>query len=467
MKKYIKYFVFVFVILLTGCSSYDMNMQIKKNKNMNLSVIISSDYENHELLNNLSVYKEKLEKYGYSINEYKQDNKHGIFITKYFQNIDDISFGKKDEEYNLLYFYSNDYDKNVENKMFSVDKGFLTNTYTANFYVDFQSLNINLNNSTVTFSVDLPNGSKSDNATWVENDGNKLIWDIKSFEKNNMGFVFELRSYDYVYYGIAVLIAIILVFLILGNLFNKNDSEKDKNDVFVNSSDNDVEKRVERLTNNAINNSKNNNNNLEKQHDLDTSDFIEKTSLEKKVEDEVVTSFQENFNPVNSLVPEISMSNGKTKSKKKKTLFSKFKKNKNKSEEFDTQFVNSDNIFSEMVDKINYNQIDNSSINVNDTATQVEKINNNINYDVDDGSNNLDFPYINDENATDNINTVSNNSSNFSVNNNINLDIDNSFQYGGTSDRDKEDDSQELDENAPVINVNNKSVVVNNEKKEK
>lgn len=227
MRNIKKFILLVFVILLTGCTNYDMSMKIDKDKSMLFSITILSDNQN-EISNGIIILKEKYEKYGFVVSEYNQGNGYGVVMTKKFDDIDDISFGKRSDEFDLLYFYNNDYDSNIEKNMFNVDKEFYTNRYAANFIVDLSGY-ANLSASSITYSVYLPNGSVNNNASIVSDDGKTLTWNITSYGKNDIDFVFELRSYDNVCYAIAIIIAIALLFLIIRNLFGKND-ETNNND---------------------------------------------------------------------------------------------------------------------------------------------------------------------------------------------------------------------------------------------
>ena len=109
MRNIKKFILLVFVILLTGCTNYDMSMKIDKDKSMLFSITILSDNQN-EISNGIIILKEKYEKYGFVVSEYNQGNGYGVVMTKKFDDIDDISFGKRSDEFDLLYFYNNDYD---------------------------------------------------------------------------------------------------------------------------------------------------------------------------------------------------------------------------------------------------------------------------------------------------------------------------------------------------------------------
>ena len=241
------FLILILLILITGCSNYDMTMKISKDKRVDYSLTILSN--SNDFNEEITSYKEKFEQYGYLVEEYKSDNKYGMIVSKKFDNIDNISNGKRSEEFNLLYLYSDGYDETIESKMFNVEKGIDTNRYAANLYVDLSNLGIDLNKATVTYTVMLPNVSVSNNANSITNEGKTLTWNITSSGKTEIDYVFELKSYDSLYFGAAVIIAIFLFFMIISTLFSKSgDSNSNASD------DYDLDKKIQNLTNNAIKN---------------------------------------------------------------------------------------------------------------------------------------------------------------------------------------------------------------------
>lgn len=240
MKK-IKYLIVgLFLILLTGCSSYDMSMSINKNKSMDLSInIVSTSSE--EISKYIDSLKEKYESNDFNVEEFTKDNNYGIRISKHYDNIDNNSFAERTDKFDLLYLYNNDYDKSIETKIFNVDKGFASNRYAANFFVDLTNKDTDLSNTKVTFTVNLPKGSVSNNASSVSEDGNTLTWNITNKGRTDIEFVFELGSYDTIYFIVAIFIAIFLVFSIISTILSKSGD--------VSSSD--VDRDIEILSNNA------------------------------------------------------------------------------------------------------------------------------------------------------------------------------------------------------------------------
>ena len=240
MKK-IKYLIVgLFLILLTGCSSYDMSMSINKNKSMDLSIYIVST-SSEEISKYIDSLKEKYESNDFNVEEFTKDNNYGIKISKHYDNIDNNSFAERTDKFDLLYLYNNDYDKSIETKIFNVDKGFASNRYAANFFVDLTNIDIDLSNTKVTFTVNLPKGSVSNNASTLSEDGNTLTWNITNKGRTDIEFVFEVGSYDTIYFIVAIFIAIFLVFSIISAILSKSGD----------ASSSDVDRDIEILSNNA------------------------------------------------------------------------------------------------------------------------------------------------------------------------------------------------------------------------
>lgn len=248
MKK-IKYLIVgLFLILLTGCSSYDMSMSINRNKSMDLSInIVSTSSE--EINKYIDTLKEKYESNDFKVEEFTRDNNYGIRIIKHYDNIDNNSFAERTDKFDLLYLYNNDYDKSIETKIFNVDKGFASNRYAANFFVDLTNIDIDLSNTEVTFVAYLPKGNVSNNAGSVSEDGNTLTWNITNKGRTDIEFVFELGSYDTIYFIVAIFIAIFLVFSIISAILSKSGD----------ASSSDVDRDIEILSNNAKYNNMNKN----------------------------------------------------------------------------------------------------------------------------------------------------------------------------------------------------------------
>lgn len=514
MKKLKCFLTLILLFFITGCSNYNMTMKIDKDKSMIYTVTILSNGYNSTLANNISIYKEKYEQYGYSVKEYNQDNKYGMVISKVFDNIDDIAQGKRSDEFNLLYLYEIGYNADIESKMFNVDKGIATNRYAANFYIDLSNLEINLNNATVTYNVELPNGTLSNNANYVSNDNKTLTWNITSLGKTEIDYVFELKSYDTIYYGIAIFIALFLFFSIISNLFSKGDESRENKKRIYNAqknNNNDINKKIENLTNNAIKNSTNNNasnNNMKTNNNSTNSVNPVKNAAPAPSSIDVIppTVIPANKNvetkdDMTSFKTPINQKNG--------GLFVNFGVNKNQPKKIEPVKVNDNEEFNMMINNINSNSNDNtndiSEINSNNdeqipnpfgntNLNNVTNINGNSNetntsdlYSAPVISNDFKINNIelnnnnNFDSATDNeiikIEPIYSYDANANVNINVsneNSDIANKDIANENTSSDVEVNKEDItfqslnniDANAPVIRVNSKSVVVDTRKKE-
>lgn len=299
MKK-IKYLIVaLFLILLTGCSSYDMSMSINKNKSMNLSInIVSTSKE--EISKYVDSLKEKYESNDFKVEEFTRDNNYGIRITKHYDNIDNNSFAERTDKFDLLYLYNNDYDKSIETKIFNVDKGFASNRYAANFFVDLTNKDTDLSNTNVTFVVYLPKGNVSNNASSVSEDGNTLTWNITNKGRTDIEFVFELGSYDTIYFIVAIFIAIFLVFSIISAILSKSGD----------ASSSDVDRDLEILSNNAkynnINKNKPNNNDVYSNYMNNKNNNSNNNNVKKP---ELVKFNNNNDNDFNKIMGNVSVVN--------------------------------------------------------------------------------------------------------------------------------------------------------------
>ena len=299
MKK-IKYLIVaLFLILLTGCSSYDMSMSINKNKSMDLSInIVSTSKE--EISKYVDSLKEKYEVNDFKVEEFTRDNNYGIRITKHYDNIDNNSFAERTDKFDLLYLYNNDYDKSIETKIFNVDKGFVSNRYAASFFVDLTNKDIDLSNTKVTFAAYLPKGNVSNNASSVSEDGNTLTWNITNKGRTDIEFVFELGSYDTIYFIVAIFIAIFLVFSIISAILSKSGD----------ASSSDVDRDLEILSNNAkynnINKNKPNNNGVYSNYMNNKNNNSNNNNVKKP---ELVKFNNNNDNDFNKIMGNVSVVN--------------------------------------------------------------------------------------------------------------------------------------------------------------
>lgn len=424
MKK-IKYLIVgLFLILLTGCSSYDMSMSINRNKSMDLSInIVSTSSE--EINKYIDTLKEKYESNDFKVEEFTRDKNYGIRITKHYDNIDNNSFAERTDKFDLLYLYNNDYDKSIETKIFNVDKGFASNRYAANFFVDLTNIDIDLSNTKVTFVAYLPKGNVSNNASSVSEDGNTLTWNITNKGRTDIEFVFELGSYDTIYFIVAIFIAIFLVFSIISAILSKSGD----------ASSSDVDRDIEILSNNAKYNNMNKNgpgnngvysNYMNNRNNNSNNNNVKKPELVKfnNNNDKDFNKIMGNVNVVNDV---------------KKPELVKFNNN-------------------------NQNNF-NGSMN-NGNRQELASFNNNN----ENMNNNISRPLNNNVNFNDNSNIVNDNiktnefDNNPDLNINKSVDMVNNVNYEAPFNSENVEEVNNYDPN--IIRVNNKEVVVTKANKE-
>ncbi len=452
MKK-IKYLIVgLFLILLTGCSSYDMSMSINRNKSMDLSInIVSTSSE--EINKYIDTLKEKYESNDFKVEEFTRDNNYGIRITKHYDNIDNNSFAERTDKFDLLYLYNNDYDKSIETKIFNVDKGFASNRYAANFFVDLTNIDIDLSNTEVTFVAYLPKGNVSNNASSVSEDGNTLTWNITNKGRTDIEFVFELGSYDTIYFIVAIFIAIFLVFSIISAILSKSGD----------ASSSDVDRDIEILSNNAKYNNMNKNrpgnngvysNYMNNRNNNSNNNNVKKPELVK---------FNNNENDFNKMMGNVSVVNDV-----KKPELVKFNNNNDKDFNKIMGNVNAVNDVKkpELVKFNNNNQNNfNGSINNGNRQELVSFNNNNENM-----NNNISRPLNNNVNFNDNSNIVNDKIKTNEFDNNPDLNINKSVDMVNNVNYEEPFNSENVEEvnnyDPNIIRVNNKEVVVTKANKE-
>ena len=274
MKK-IKYLLVlcIFAIITTGCVRFKANMEIKKNKSIDFSIIYALDTSLFGEMGSLKEEDfEEAKKDGYTFKKYKDGSYEGFTISKKINNIDEVS-----SEEDVIFSLSGIAEENEDNKyMFKVAKGDDKNTYTANFNFDADDSGLNndddytneggqalpdedisltkeptldatldesldksldesgsslddidlsglTKNMDLTFSVTLPNGVISSNATSKENNGKTLVWKLNAEGKQNIEFTFELDNNVkedcnlllYIGIGAGVLLLIIVVVILI------------------------------------------------------------------------------------------------------------------------------------------------------------------------------------------------------------------------------------------------------------
>ena len=247
-------FLFIFVLLLSGCVKNTSTMTISKNKKLTLEteILISDKLKD---LNSNILNKEEFSSYGVKLNEVSKNGYSGYSFKKEYKNIDKIS-GSIDEDIDFNKIYER---VNKNNNIFTINKGFLKNTYVARYKYDRNEYNnydldeeedtveeetetteidssdneemstlndiANLTSEVeVVFSVKLPYGSSDNNAS--SNSDGKLTWNLATLDDGEIYFKFDIYNITNIVLVICVgLVAFILVFVLLKIIKNKRVSK--------------------------------------------------------------------------------------------------------------------------------------------------------------------------------------------------------------------------------------------------
>ena len=231
MKK-IKSFLFILLLpfFITGCVKFEVDLSINKDKSMSLSVIEALIYSEEDDNYLSSQEQEEFEERGFKVEDYYENGlKKGFIITKEFKNINDIS-SDKDVEYNLINFLTDDLNNA---KLFKREKGFLKDTYIANFIYENNNLDensIDFSNSAdsqLNFNVRIPYKTKN-NATDISENNHFLSWDLSKSDK--IYFEFELyNATSLIFFYIFLCFTIIGIIFILIKLIKSKGSNNDSN----------------------------------------------------------------------------------------------------------------------------------------------------------------------------------------------------------------------------------------------
>lgn len=435
------------VLFITGCNSFNMDMSIKNNREMDYSIKVLSK-GNYNFEDKVIELKNKLGD-SYEVSLYNENGYNsGISISKHYSDIDYISLGERSEEYNLLYFYNNPYSSDMENKMFNLDKSVDTNRYAANFYVDLSEVFTSLDNVSVTFNLTVPNGTLSNNATKVSDDGKNLTWNLTTLGKNDIDFVFEITSYDSLYQLGAIIIAIFLVFMIFTKLLSKSGDVNGSKDDLVSEFDSNM--KVNNLTRNAIRNRNNtpnayvgnnnqgyvnNQNNNYNNGYSNTQNYNNNQvyNMNNNINNNINNNMDNNFNNVNDVNTNMN----------------------------DNNYNNvNDNVDPKMFGLITNPSNDNGSNINNNTSINIDNTNTrNINANINTNTNNQDIEWFNNFNTDNNTNIVDNS-------NKVRDEVTTPVNNTNTNSSNVSFNDIATSGNEEIIKFNNKDVVITKKKKE-
>lgn len=159
---------------------------------------------------------------GWTVTEYSDGTYEGCTIKKTYASIDDIS-GDKEKIIEISDISNGEFSDSQlfkkDGKKYSAHFTFKTADDMKDSGTDFSSMKDLFK---LSYTVELPHKSISNNATKVENDGKKLIWDIEIGKDTDIEYSFTLDGSNpggipwlYIGIGAGALVLIIIICLVV------------------------------------------------------------------------------------------------------------------------------------------------------------------------------------------------------------------------------------------------------------
>lgn len=266
----------IMIMLLAGCVKFNANMDIKKDKSMDFSIIyaVNTTYLGEDAINLSEEDKKELEESGYKVSDYSEDSLKGYKLVRNIKNIDTVSSTE-----NKNFSLSGILEEEKDDKLFKVKKGFIKNTYTANFDfsasdsgmdtssmedaeesdddegfslddemeittddetgltteeesddtsifgedttedsddMDYEQLAQTLQESMdLSFNVTLPYPALSNNATKTSDDNKSLSWSLASDKTETLEFQFELYNMTNIYLAVGAGVGFLVILIVI------------------------------------------------------------------------------------------------------------------------------------------------------------------------------------------------------------------------------------------------------------
>ena len=260
MKKSVwKFLTILFALfIMTGCVKFNTNLNVKKDKSMDFEVIYAVNktyFGNQQLLDEDA--KKELEKNGFSVTEYKENELEGYKLLRKIRNIDKVS-SLGNVEYDLGALFDSENSSSGKN-IFKVKKGLFKNKYSAKFKFDSSSSSLNeedeydfelddeedesnsqdLDSMTssmmasmdLSFNVKLPYSALSNNASKATEESKNLQWKLTTEDISFIEFEFELynRTNIFLCIGASIILMVIIIIVIITMSKKKSNSKQNEN----------------------------------------------------------------------------------------------------------------------------------------------------------------------------------------------------------------------------------------------
>ncbi len=216
MKKTIGLIVVLIIMLiaLTGCAQVNYEITVNSDGSGDISYIYGVEKSVLEQLNVsaeefVSSMKEQAEDSSYIVESYEDDNISGF---KAYKHVDDLS-----KDLSLEETFGEEYVTDTDDNGIIVKRAYFYTKYSQTAQIDLTSMSDSEGSITMTYKVNLPAKSRTNNATTVSDNGKELVWELKSGETNSIVFeAIKINVGPIIIIGLMVIICIgIIVYIIL------------------------------------------------------------------------------------------------------------------------------------------------------------------------------------------------------------------------------------------------------------
>jgi len=233
LKKFIGILLTVFLAIgLTSCVKGKIHLTINKDKTADVEINLGMEKSLYSMLGTTDPFAElktSLEKEGYKVTNFNDDNYSGIVGKNHYSDLD-----KSMKELKLS-------DKAVlsGNDSLKVDKGFFFNKYIINTNLDMSSLTSDTNiteeekkfqdmfikSMSFDFIVTMPIKAIDSNATSISKDKKTYTWKLIPGKNNNISLTLKVPNMVRIIITCAVILLIIILAVIIIKKKNKKEEE--------------------------------------------------------------------------------------------------------------------------------------------------------------------------------------------------------------------------------------------------
>ena len=216
MKRVVKLFSIILITLLfSGCVKENVEITINNDKSVDFNMVVGIPKDVIEAQEATKNYYEendiikKLEENGFKVNKDNDETYYNYKISKHFDNIESIS---TNDDLNIDLFDLNKLSTNIYEAIQSNIDGYFSvvSEMPEEERNDYYKSSMDLK-----YVVNLPNKADLNNATSVENDGKRLIWNLKDFKEDTMNYEVSFTNKEAIIMIIGVSLVLMIIVLLI------------------------------------------------------------------------------------------------------------------------------------------------------------------------------------------------------------------------------------------------------------